>query len=415
MRFRIIHSVALLPMLFFWLMSCKKDNSAVTHPLSLPSGGDAVIDASNQFAFNLFQAVLKQDPALNNKLVSPLSVYMALSMVYNGSANSTRDSIAKALQLNGISIDDLNALNKALIHQMPVEDSKVSIDIANSIWYNEVAPKPAPGFLNTVNTDYNGQVQSLDFNSTTATGAINSWVAQRTNNKIKSIFDGVHPADWMYLINTIYFNGAWTYAFEQGGFPSGAFTSPAGRVNVPVMANELKIPYGGDSTYWLINVPYGGGQTYDMCLLLPRDTNQSINDFAASFDLVKFNKAQSELYVYSVGLELPKWEYAYSIEDLRPHLTEMGMGIAFGDNADFSGMYSVPQGKLNISRAIHKTYIKVSEQGTEAAAATAVGVTPTYEPMIPLISFDHPFMYFLRERNTGAILFIGIVTDPRQS
>src|SRR6185503_199162 len=134
MRFRIPNTVCLLLWLVLGLLSCKKDNSpAVTRQLDLPPNSDAVISASNQFAFKFFNTVLQQDPAQNNKLVSPLSVYTALSMLYNGASNSTRDSIAKTLQLNGISIDDLNALNKTLIQQMPTEDNKVAMNIANSI------------------------------------------------------------------------------------------------------------------------------------------------------------------------------------------------------------------------------------------------------------------------------------------
>jgi serpin B len=112
-----------------------------------------------------------------------------------------------------------------------------------------------------------------------------------------------------------------------------------------------------------------------------------------------------------IFLHLPKWQYAYSIEDMKPHLTQLGMGIAFGDHADLSNMYPAAPGSLQVSRAIHKTFIKVSEEGTEAAAVTAISVGPT-AVLHPIVSFDHPFLYVLREKQAGIILFIGIVNDP---
>jgi len=416
MRFRILNTVCLLLLLVPGLFSCKKDNSStVTRPLDLPPGSDAVIDASNQFAFKFFNTVLRQDPALNNKLVSPLSVYTALSMVYNGAANATRDSIAKTLQLNGISIDDLNALNKALIRQMPMEDSKVTMDIANSIWYSNGSLQPIPTFLNTIRNNYNGQVQALDFGGPSAASAINSWIAQKTNDKIKNVLDNTSPSDLMYLVNAIYFNGAWKYAFKPNLTHTAAFYRPGGTVNVPFMSSgNMSVRVGYDPSLTLVELPYGGGKSCDMYLALPSNKDQSIADFAASFDEARLTSVLPQLDTHNVQINLPKWEYAYSIDDMRPNLAQMGMGIAFGDFADFASMYSVPPGTLYISKAIHKTCIKVSEQGTEAAAATVIGATFTSATANPTITFDHPFLYILRERQSGAILFIGLVTDPGQ-
>ena len=111
-------------------------------------------------------------------------------------------------------------------------------------------------------------------------------------------------------------------------------------------------------------------------------------------------------------LDIPKWEYSYSIDDMKPELTSLGMGIAFGSNADFSAMYNLEQGSSNISKAIHKTYIKVNEEGTEAAAVTAIGMELTTVAAPPVIKIDHPFLYTIVEKQTGAILFTGIVNDP---
>ncbi|HVU54123.1 MAG TPA: serpin family protein [Puia sp.] len=413
MRLHIPNTVSLVLSLALGLLSCKKDNApAISRPLELPAGSEAVITASNQFAFQLFHTVLQQDPAQNNKLVSPLSVYTALSMLYNGAANATRDSIAKTLQLDGISIDDLNALNKALIQQMPGEDSKVAMDISNSMWYNASSPQPLSAFQSTLQNDYNGFIRSLDFSSPSAASTINSWVAQKTNNKIKNVIGNISPADWMYLVNTVYFNGAWMHAFKPDLTHNAVFNSPDGPVNVPFMSGQMRVRFGHDIAFRLVELPYGTGKNYDMYLVAPTDTGQSIEDFAASFNEARLTGVLLGLDSMTIGLELPKWEYGYSIDDLKPHLTQLGMGIAFGNGADLSNMYAVPPGELNVSRVLHKTYIKVSEQGAEAAAVTTIGVSLTSYPAIPIITFDHPFLYILREKQSGAILFIGIVSNP---
>jgi serpin B len=407
----------LLFFLCLGLFSCKKDTSspARTRDLELPTGSGAIIDASNRFAVQFFRTVLEQDAAQNNKLVSPLSVYTALSMLYNGAANATRDSIAKTLQLNGISIDDLNALDAALIKQLPVEDSKVTMDIANSIWYNQDRLQPLPSFLNTIRNDYEGVVQSLDFLNPNAGPTIDAWIAQKTNNKIKNVIGKVEPSDWMYLVNAIYFNGAWMNAFKSDLTHTAPFHLPGGgQTNTPFMSGEMTVRAKFDPAFTLLELPYGGGKSFDMYLLMPTDRSRSITEFATSFDAPELTSALSGLDSVGIQLNLPKWEYSYSVDQMKQDLAQMGMGIAFGDQADLSNMYDVVPGTLYVSRALHKTYIKVSEQGTEAAAVTVIGIAETVNlpPAIPVVTFDHPFFYVLREKQSGAILFMGLVTDP---
>ena len=160
------------------LLSCQKSNNTTAYkPLDLSPNSAPVIEAGNRFAFNFFVTSLRQDPDLNNKLISPLSIYTALSMVCNGASGTTRDSIVKTLQLNGISLDDLNTLNKALISQMPSEDSKVGLSIANSVWYRNNGPQPLPSFLNTVKNNYDCVLQPLDFDNPSSVNTINSCVS----------------------------------------------------------------------------------------------------------------------------------------------------------------------------------------------------------------------------------------------
>ncbi len=146
-----------------------------------------------------------------------------------------------------------------------------------------------------------------------------------------------------------------------------------------------------------------------MYIVLPAGSQQPIENFATSFDAPSLSAAITGLDSEYVGVFLPKWQLSYSIADFLPNLAALGMGIAATDSADFSGMFKTPS---HVSRAIHKTFIDVSEQGTEAAAATAVGVVTSIAPNRPLIQVNHPFLYFIVEKQSGTVLFMGTINDP---
>lgn len=382
-------------------------------PLDLPAGSATVTGAANQFAVNVFQQVLQTEPSGTNVLISPLSIFLALDMTYNGAAGSTADSMASTLQLSGVPLGQLNAVSHALLQQLPKEDGKVQLDIANSIWYNVKGPTPGTAFLDTISNSYQGAAQGLDFSNPTATGTINSWVAKNTGNKIPKIIQSINAGEVMFLINAIYFNGSWHYGFNPDSTHTGDFHLANGNtVAVPFMNETATLGFYSDSTLSVLELPYGTGQAFDMYLVAPQG-NTPINTFAAGLNATILDKALLHLDTGRLAVTLPKWEYSYDIPNMQPELTAMGMGIAFGNGADFSVMY--PGGGTAISRVIHKTYIQVSENGTQAAAVTAVGaVTTAYPAKPPHITFDHPFAYLIRERQTGMILFIGVVNDPSQ-
>jgi serine protease inhibitor len=395
--------------------SCHKSVSSpdISKPLDLPVGSQAIVTAGNQFAFDFFGTVLQTDTLTPNKLISPFSIDMALSMLYNGSANVTKDSIAKTLDLTGIPLGQVNEVNQALIRQMPAEDGKVTLSIANSLWYKDNGPQPLPTFLDSIKSDYNGYLQSLDFSNPASVGQVNSWVARNTNNKITSILDNFAPGEVMLLVNAIYFNGSWQHGFDPSKTqPAPFYLRDGGTVSTPFMSQQQTLRIYTDPSYTMVELPYGGGSGYDMYVVLPASQQQSLSAFAASFNEAAFATGLSRLDSMTIGLFLPTWTTSYAIEDMLPNLSTLGMGIAMGTSADFSNMYSTP---VALSQAIHKTYIKVSESGTEAAAVTAVGITITALPVIPDIRVNHPFLYFITERQTGAILFIGMVDDPTKN
>ncbi len=400
------------------ITSCQKESNKpdVTKTIVLPANGASVVNANNTFGFNFLHATLQQDKDNSNKLISPLSIYLALSMVYNGADNATKDSIAKTLLLSGIDINDLNTVCNALITQLPQEDNRVQFSIANSIWYSKTLFQPLPSFLNTQQNYYDAVTQALDFNDPSSAKTINDWVAENTNNKITKILDNTSSDDLMYLINAIYFNGAWKYAFKTSDTHIDNFRLTDGSTKpVSFMKQNISANYYDDNQFTLIELPYGGGKSYSMYIALPKNEQEPVSSFTSLINENILENAITKMDTINIELDIPKWEYAYSIDDMKPELASLGMGIAFGDNADFSAMYDPTQVNPYISKAIHKTYIKVNEAGTEAAAVTAIGIEFTSVNTPPVLKVDHPFLYTIVEKQTGTVLFAGIVNDPSEN
>jgi serpin B len=395
--------------------SCHKtiQGPGVDTPLDLPAGSFAVTTAANQFALNIFQQTLQTEPFGPNTLISPLSIYLALDMAYNGAAGSTADSMAATLQLSGVPVGQLNAVSHALLQQLPKEDSKVQLKIANSFWYATKLPAPASGFRDSITDSYQGTAQPIDFTNSGSLNTINSWVSQNTAGKIPQLLKQLDPTLAMLLVNAVYFNGSWLHGFQSSATRNGPFfTSTKNTVTVPYMNQTALLGLHTDSNMIMVEMPYGTGKAFDMYLILPFSRTQPLDSFVSGLNAVTLEHALDNLDSAQIDLSMPKWEYSYGIDNMQPELTALGMGIAFGNNANFSAMY--PGQQMNISQVTHKTYISVSENGTTAAAATSIGVVTTAAPAILAVKLDHPFVYLIREKSTGLILFIGVVNDASQ-
>lgn len=399
------------------ISSCAKNPTLPdqkTNIIILPPNGPSVIQASNQFAFDFLDATLQNDADKNNKLISPLSIYLALSMVYNGAGNATKDSMETALRLKGIDLKSLNDLCNTLITSLPGEDNRVQLSIANSIWYRQNSYQPFSSFLNTVQDKYQASITPLNFDDPNAVKTINKWVSDKTNQKIPSVLQRISPDDLMFLINAIYFNGSWKFAFKSSNTSNDQFYLADGTTkNVPFMKQKITTKMFADNSFKMIELPYGGGNSFSMYVLQPVNQEESLESFALSLNENILKEAFNKMDSISINVQIPKWEYAYEIQDMKPELSKLGMGIAFSDRADFSKIYDPQQTPVHISKAIHKAYIKVNEAGTEAAAVTAIGVTVTTSlPSPRVFKLDHPFLYTIVEKQTGAVLFLGTVNDP---
>jgi serpin B len=319
-----------------------------------------------------------------------------------------------ALRLKGIDLKSLNDLCNSLITSLPDEDNRVQLAIANSIWYRQNSYQPFPSFLNTVQDNYRASITPLNFDDPGAVKTINKWVSDKTNQKIPSVLQSISPDDLMFLINAIYFNGSWKYAFKSSNTSNDQFYLADGTTkNVPFMKQKISTKMFANNSFKMIELPYGGGNSFSMYVLQPVNQEESLESFALSLNENILKEAINKMDSNNIDVQIPKWEYSYEIQNMEPELSKLGMGIAFSDRADFSKIYDPAQVSVYISKAIHKSYIKVDEAGTEAAAVTVIGIAYTTSlPSPPVFKLNHPFLYTIVEKQTGAVLFLGTVNDP---
>ena len=363
------------------------------------------VDTDNDFALDLFKSTYKYDDK-DNIFISPLSVSMALSMTLNGAKGTTLEEMKEALRAKGYSVDEINEYNKSLKKALLEVDKSTEIAIANSIWHrNDITVKN--DFIAVNKDNYDAGIKALDFSSQNAITQINSWCAEHTNNKITEIIKVIPENAIMYLINAIYFKGKWTSKFDKKDSKKEDFffenNVNAGKVD---MMNQTDVfDYFADEYCQYIRLPYGN-KAFSMVVLLP-DEGKTVNDIISNLDSEQWNNAMESMSGRKVNLSFPRFkaECEYRMKDFI--LPEMGMITPFQEeHADFSGIIDR---KLFISQVIHKTFVEVNEEGTEAAAVTAVemGVT-SIQPTKPLdFKVNKPFIFAIRENSTGVILFIG--------
>jgi serine protease inhibitor len=381
------------------------------HPMPpLNSFQKGVVNSANTFGLKMFRDMDRRNVG-QNVLISPLSVSMALGMALNGARGSTEDAIRQTLGFAGMVTDDINSTYAELTAALTSLDPTVTMDIANSVWYRpELQVEQA---FKDVNAAYFGaQIQSLDFSDPSAAGVINGWVSDATRGKILSIVpDPIPSGVVMYLINAIYFKGTWTFRFDSTATRDDDFILTGGA------KTPCRMMIAGDSIAYLeadglqaVELTYGSAG-FSMTILLPPG-GTDIDQFIADLTPEKWDGWVQHLTTTNVEIHLPKFKIPF-FALLNPHLVNLGMGIAFSDAADFRGIDR--RGNLAISEVLHKTFIQVDEAGTEAAAVTSIGFRATSVGGgggIPVIILNRPFLYVIRERLSGTILFIGKLAQP---
>jgi serine protease inhibitor len=389
------------------------DTTEPTGPLrELSSTEVELIEADNSFGLKLFKEI-NAEQTDSNVFISPLSISMALGMTYNGAAGSTEEAMRTTLEFGDLSRVEINESYKSLIELLKGIDSDVEFSIANSIWYKYDRPFKQD-FFERCRDYFDARVSGLDFSQSEAVmDAINNWVEENTNGRIKDILDYVDPLAVMYLVNAIYFNGTWTCQFNEEDTKDEPFyISGGGTKDCRMMEVKSCFKYFEDSLLQAIDIPYGNGN-YSMTVILPQ-YGEDIEGFVAGLTREKWDGWMNSFIEDSVNLFLPKLKLEYKTDSiLKEVLKDMGMEIAFDpDRANFTDM--ADPSYIWIGRVIHKTFLEIDEEGTEAAAATVVEMLESAVPgpEHPIMFINRPYIFAIRENHSGTILFIGKIVDP---
>lgn len=334
-------------------------------------------------------------------------------MTLNGAANQTADQMRAALQFGGATLADINGGYKSLIALLTSLDSGVQMKIANSIWYRQEFPF-RQAFFDTTKVYFDATVRGLNFGDVAASlAAINGWVSTATNGKIPAVLDDIQAQQVMFLINAIYFKGSWRAKFDPTKTTASTF-SAAGNVTQPVqlMHRLDSLSYAESATYQAADLPYGN-TAFTMTVLLPK-AGSDVESLAGSLTPAVWQALAASFQTTKVDFFLPRLTLKYE-RRLNGDLQALGMIVPFvAGTADFTLMAPAPTGKeLFIDFVKQNTYVDINEEGTEAAAVTTVGVGVTSMPVYPVMRVDRPYLFVLRERLTGTVLFMGkIVRVP---
>jgi serpin B len=375
----------------------------------------SLVQGNTAFALHLYQALRASQEGDSNLFTSPYSISAALAMTYAGARGETEAQMADTLHFT-LSQDELHPAFNALDQQLSSlgegseEGDNFKLNIANSLW-GQKGYTFLPEFLDLLARSYGAGLRLLDFSDPEkASQIINGWVEEQTEDKIKDLVpaQALSPATRLVLANAIYFNALWQHPFQEGATQEGPFTLIDGsQVSVPMMSQSESFIYAQGDGYQAIELPYRSSSA-SMVILLP--DAKSFREFEDTLEADRLGEILDGMTFTGVSLSMPKFEYESKFQ-LAKTLSEMGMPAAFGPQADFSGMDG--QGGLFIGSVIHQAFVSVDEEGTEAAAATAVVMLESAAPMPEVeMTIDHPFIFLIRDRDSGAILFLGRVMNP---
>jgi serpin B len=374
-----------------------------------------LIEGNSAFAFDLYQAFREEE---GNLFYSPHSISVALAMTYAGARSDTAEQMANTLHFI-LEQDRLhpafNWLDAELAKRGEGAQGKdgegFRLNIVNAIW-GQKDYSFLTDFLDVLAENYGAGLRILDFITETEKSRliINDWVSDQTGDRIKDLIPqgAIDELTRLVLTNAIYFNAAWEYPFDKKMTANGPFyLLDGGQVTVPMMQQTQSFGYTDGEGYQAVELLYDGDEL-SMVILLPASGN--FEAFEEGLQAQQISDIISGLQFAEVTLTMPKFEFdsEFSLKDT---LAEMGMPAAFSEAADFSGMTGTRD--LCISAVLHKAFVSVDEAGTEAAAATAVIVGETAIPEQPVeVTVDHPFIFLIRDIETGAILFVGRVLNP---
>lgn len=369
--------------------------------------------ATSRFAFKLYDQIIKQRKG-KNTFVSPASVMLALAMTYNGADGTTREAMARALEMEGMSLNEINQAFFDLKLTLTSTDPKIQLKIANSLWArNGFSLKPT--FVKRNKDHYDAEIASLNFADPAAPKTINSWVNKNTEGKIEKIVDEIKSDAVLFLINAIYFKGQWQFEFKKQDTKPDVFKLPGGeQKNVSMMSQSGSFLYYKGKDFQSVALPYGAGSV-SMYIFLP-DEQTGLDHFERSLTSENWEMWMKSFLMTPGDLKLPRFKVEWESK-LNDALMALGMAEAFDpQRANFSQIAEVTAGNnLYISEVKHKAWAEVNEEGTVAAAVTSVtaSLTSAQQPREKFVmNVDRPFFFAIRDNQTGVVLFMGSVANP---
>ncbi len=387
----------------------------------IPAIPDSVTDSSliagnNHFALELFTEI-SQGSEGGNIFFSPFSISMALGMTWNGATGETARDMAEVLNFD-MPVYFVNRSFERITEKISsgtVDDmggDPLTMTVSNGIWVQN-GFQLLNSFTEAVTGFYGASAENLDFSDDPegSREEINEWVAESTMQKIIDLLapGTITPDTRLVLTNAVYFKAGWIYPFEELATAEGGFTRGDGeKVTVPMMNQTEFFDYASSDEWQAVRMRYAGGSP-SMLIILPRNMESYLEGFGEE----TVSDVERRLSRVNVALSMPRFEYSQSIS-LGDILVSMGMELPFSGEADFSAITGSPD--LFISQVLHKAYVKVDETGTEAAAATAVVMNITSAPSsVEQMIVDRPFIFLIKNDETGSILFMGLVNDPSVS
>ena len=381
-------------------------NPSVNNPykaLEIPTKATEFVEKGHDFSLEFVDRINAAEK--KDYIVSPLSMQFLLGMILNGAQGATADEICDVLGYGAGEIEDVNQFCQSMLEQLPKLDKQTTLSIANAIFVDDGWPL-LDSYKSTVGKAYNAKLSNLDFSKGAASAkVINRWCSDQTHGMIDKVLETTDPAMLCYLLNALYFKSQWKEKFNKSNTAEETFTDEAGnKSTVKMMKQNESFSYQHNDVFKIVRMPYGNG-AFSMIALLPQE-GKTIADALDEIKESGWRETLRSMVHCDVDLWLPRFETKYHI-DLNDILSDMGMPTSFTNSADFKAM---SQDALKLSFVQQDAVIKVDEEGTEAAAISMAGMMKetAAEPGERVVFHaDHPFLYFITEASTGAILFAG--------
>jgi len=412
---RPLHHVWRVTMMALVVASCTRstDGTSAVQPLitALPralSGDEQIAaTATTNFGLALFRTVNARTARDSNLALSPASASLALGMLMVGSEGETLDQVRRTLGFGSRPVADVAASYKALIPLLTTLDPSVKMAFANSAWFDTGSP-PSTTFRQTLTDAFGARIEALPFAAPSTLTTINGWVSSATNARIPTIIDELDPDAIAVLINAIYFKGQWRAKFDLAQTRAADFrVSATSTIRVPTMSSATGLVRLSQGSTVVGELPFGG-DAFVMTLVMP--PAGTLESFVDSLTPARWQALLARLPLQSNTLlvQLPKFRLEVT-RKLNEDLAALGMPSPFV-RAQFDPMFQSPASNRAISQVVQKVFVDVNEEGAEAAAVTAVGIIPVSLP--PALIVDRPFLFAIRDRLSGTILFLGKVVRP---